>query len=118
MKCPHCQHTLITLEYSEIEIDYCVSCHGIWLDSGELGWLLEREGGSDELIDAMLPARTGERGRRCPICQKKMGKVTIKDVLLDRCADHGLWFDERELQDIIKMSGGRLAGLLNEMLRS
>ena len=43
MKCPHCTGTtLVMSERQGVEIDYCPSCRGIWLDRGELDKLLER----------------------------------------------------------------------------
>ena len=38
-ECPRCQSALITHDFeksSELKIDICESCHGIWLDKGEL----------------------------------------------------------------------------------
>lgn len=40
MKCPHCNETLLMTERYNIEIDYCPSCRGIWLDKGELDKML------------------------------------------------------------------------------
>lgn len=43
MKCPTCvDATLVMTERQGVEIDYCPSCRGIWLDRGELDKLLER----------------------------------------------------------------------------
>lgn len=43
MKCPHCpDSTLVMSDRQGVEIDYCPSCRGIWLDRGELDKLLER----------------------------------------------------------------------------
>ena len=36
MKCPNCNETLLITERHQVEIDYCPSCRGIWLDRGEL----------------------------------------------------------------------------------
>lgn len=41
MKCPNCNETLLMTERNSIEIDYCPSCRGIWLDKGELDKMLE-----------------------------------------------------------------------------
>ena len=42
MKCPRCpESTLAMSERQGIEIDYCPSCRGIWLDRGELDKLIE-----------------------------------------------------------------------------
>ena len=40
MKCPNCNETLLMTERNQIEIDYCPSCRGIWLDKGELDKML------------------------------------------------------------------------------
>ena len=44
MKCPACSENVI-LSMSErngIEIDYCPSCRGVWLDRGELDKIIEK----------------------------------------------------------------------------
>ncbi|MFB5946593.1 TFIIB-type zinc ribbon-containing protein [Albibacterium profundi] len=42
MKCPNCEETLLLSDKNGIEIDYCPSCRGIWLDRGELDKIIER----------------------------------------------------------------------------
>ncbi len=43
MKCPTCPDTtLVMADRQGVEIDYCPTCRGIWLDRGELDKLLER----------------------------------------------------------------------------
>jgi uncharacterized protein len=42
MKCPKCDITLNITDRQGIEIDYCPSCRGIWLDRGELDKIIER----------------------------------------------------------------------------
>lgn len=41
MKCPVDSVTLVLSERSGIEIDYCPTCRGVWLDRGELDKLVE-----------------------------------------------------------------------------
>ena len=52
MQGPRCQSTLKIGERSGVEIDYCESCRGIWLDSGEIDKIIERNaryhGGSQQ----------------------------------------------------------------------
>lgn len=51
MKCPTCpDSTLVMADRQGVEIDYCPSCRGIWLDRGELDKILER-------ASAMSPAQ-------------------------------------------------------------
>jgi Zn-finger nucleic acid-binding protein len=42
MKCPHDQTVLQMTERQSIEIDYCPTCRGVWLDRGELDKIIER----------------------------------------------------------------------------
>ena len=42
MQCPTDGTTLTMSERSGIEIDYCPSCRGVWLDRGELDKIIER----------------------------------------------------------------------------
>ena len=42
MQCPNDETTLVMSERSGIEIDYCPTCRGVWLDRGELDKLIER----------------------------------------------------------------------------
>lgn len=43
MKCPVCDNVnLVMSERNGIEIDYCPTCRGIWLDRGELDKIIDR----------------------------------------------------------------------------
>ena len=42
MTCPSCSQKLKIAERKGIEIDYCPSCRGVWLDRGELDKIIER----------------------------------------------------------------------------
>jgi uncharacterized protein len=49
MKCPVCKDVnLVISERQGVEIDYCPSCRGVWLDRGELDKILERSNNSFE----------------------------------------------------------------------
>ncbi len=42
MQCPQDGQTLAMTTREGIEIDYCPSCRGVWLDRGELDKIIER----------------------------------------------------------------------------
>lgn len=42
MKCPVCSSELQIATRAGIEIDYCPTCRGVWLDRGELDKIIER----------------------------------------------------------------------------
>jgi Zn-finger nucleic acid-binding protein len=63
MRCPSCSSRLVEVERSEVLIDACPSCRGVWLDRGELDKILVRErelaagGGADEDFLAEVEGR-------------------------------------------------------------
>ncbi len=42
MQCPNDGAVLVMSERSGIEIDYCPTCRGVWLDRGELDKIIDR----------------------------------------------------------------------------
>ena len=59
MKCPVCREPdLVMSERQGIEIDYCPTCRGIWLDRGELDKIIEK---SLEPVNARPVAGEGPR---------------------------------------------------------
>jgi Zn-finger nucleic acid-binding protein len=51
MECPVCKVTLLMAEKQGIEIDYCPTCRGVWLDRGELEKIIERTVSSENRPD-------------------------------------------------------------------
>jgi Zn-finger nucleic acid-binding protein len=108
LNCPVCSYPLIILELNQIEIDYCTSCHGIWLDEGELELLLQDSDAKKKFLDSFdVDKSSNEKSVKCPVCSKKMDKVLCGDqvkVTLDKCSrQHGLWFNEGELQAVVEI---------------
>ncbi|WP_287496710.1 zf-TFIIB domain-containing protein [Pandoraea sp. CB10b_02] len=65
MKCPVCgTPDLLMTERQGVEIDYCPSCRGVWLDRGELDKLIERADGGGTM--PAHPARGGAGDERLP----------------------------------------------------
>ena len=46
MQCPRCDGTLTETKIEQVAIDTCDKCGGVWLDSGELEQLTQRDTGS------------------------------------------------------------------------
>jgi hypothetical protein len=53
-----------------------------------------------------LPWRPRDRDqdRACAICGKPMQCVSLGTVALDRCPEHGVWFDPEELASLMKQA--------------
>ena len=124
MNCPACKEPMITMELDDVEIDYCLGCHGIWLDAGELEIFLDGAQGKDQFLASFQKDRhTQEHRRKCPICMRKMHKVQAGEdqqkVLIDRCRKgHGLWFDKGELEEIIAVHTSGQAPDIVEVLKN
>lgn len=55
MNCPHCPDTaLVMSDRQGVEIDYCPTCRGVWLDRGELDKIIERATGGNATISTPL----------------------------------------------------------------
>ena len=51
MPCPICKTGLTMSDRQGVEIDFCSTCRGVWLDRGELDKIIERS------VDANAPTR-------------------------------------------------------------
>ncbi len=56
MACPVDGATLVMSERSGIEIDYCPTCRGVWLDRGELDKIIERNAADSAPAPQATPA--------------------------------------------------------------
>jgi hypothetical protein len=136
--CPHCGAALIVLEFEGVEVDYCLSCGGIWLDMGELEQIAFLAGADPERVLAGLAAeskrmpetkvategksppatRAAEGGRKCIRCAAPLREFAWpspeKPVVIDSCPRAcGFWFDKGELEAVMSSceegAGGNVA---------
>jgi Zn-finger nucleic acid-binding protein len=62
MQCPHCESSQLAMSSREgVEIDYCPTCRGVWLDRGELDKIIERES-TDRREDQKYDRRYEDKG--------------------------------------------------------
>lgn len=74
MQCPVCKDAqLVISERQGIEIDYCPTCRGVWLDRGELDKLIERSAAASAPPPAAQAPRMDPRpyGDGRPVYYKK-----------------------------------------------
>ena len=125
MDCPVCKNAMITFELTEVEIDFCTTCDGIWLDAGELELLLGNPEKAKQFLHSFkIDPNPREKRRKCPICLKKMQKIIVglstPALLIDKCPKgDGLWFDKGELKNILKTGSfdekNKIVKLLSDM---
>jgi len=108
MNCPACGQPQVIVEHDGVELDLCLAGHGVWFDAQELGMLLGN--GAAALEKDLAGLRHSGHGRPCPRCDRKMELITVpgtEKVTLDRCPrGHGLWFDDGELEEILRGAAG------------
>jgi Zn-finger nucleic acid-binding protein len=107
---------MVILEYDDFEVDFCLTCRGVWLDAGELEQVLH--GASPA---ALLDGEAGRKGqRRCPRCTRKMRvrPLVAGGPDIDACpAGCGLWFDQGELRATVRQHlPGEAAGQIVQRL--
>lgn len=78
MKCPIDDTQLVMAERQGVEIDYCPTCRGVWLDRGELDKVIERAAAEAPVRDVrpqQEPPRYRESGDDRGYYQKKRKSV-------------------------------------------
>ena len=79
----------------------CPSCEGAWVAEDALVAILEQR--ASTLVKLPWQARQ-DAARPCAACKAAMQTVNLGSVALDRCADHGVWFDADELTALLKQA--------------
>ncbi|MFH1022293.1 MAG: zf-TFIIB domain-containing protein [Planctomycetota bacterium] len=129
--CPRCDKPLMILEFRGVEVDFCHTCRGVWLDRGELEAVAGDAGAHDPLLAFQNQPGVVPRGRKhlCPRCDAALHEIGIQSqslgvsesrsqlpstpglqdsqtpgLLVDLCPKgHGLWFDKDELPRLVAM---------------
>jgi Zn-finger nucleic acid-binding protein len=109
--CPRCELPLGTREVSDLVIDECSGCQGVFLDHVVVHRVIDEQDHSRaEALLAALPrtAKPMTGGRmyiKCPTCTTVMNRklfATGSGVIVDVCKAHGTFFDAGELTAIIE----------------
>ena len=115
--CLRCETDMKVLDFpgTDIEIDRCPACQGVWLDKGELELLrialkAKRPAGTDQsLNDRAMEILTeaelfGKRAFSCPKCPGKLWHLKRSGMIVEMCSKcAGMWFDAGELTLLIEV---------------
>lgn len=124
--CPRCRKELKVVLQEDVEIDTCPECNGVWVDHIEEKKALAM---SPEVftVDELHKLRKYYQSCGkvetvkyvpCPICDKLMQRKnwgSHSGIVVDKCYDHGSWYDEGELDKIREFV--KLGGVEYEKLR-
>ena len=112
-RCIKCDEEMVSKLVEEVEVDWCPTCHGLWLDQDEiqelgtktddaleeLRRLVEREG------DAEAPVGSGSP---CPACDGKLSLATLGTFNSEHCTGcGGLFLDRGELDKMMYLTRNR-----------
>ena len=112
LRCPACRKIKLEAKVdptTELEIDVCPECWGMWFDPNELAQFFTSPTLKDRffLPEEVKPLETtgyviSTRARACPRCRKAMKEKAFAGVLIDICIHcQGIWLDDGELQRIV-----------------
>lgn len=99
--CPKCISSELLskkAEGSDLVVQQCSRCHGIWLHPGQLEKLMP-----EAIKDLAVPKDATVGSRSCPDCQEPMHTFNYPQtyVQIDMCREcHGLWIDAGEAREI------------------
>jgi Zn-finger nucleic acid-binding protein len=114
LACPRCGEILNQVTG---QVSMCAQCGGLWLGQPAI---------VSAFKDPTWPHGVGMWWRRelfCPVCamggiDHTMAAVVVGDLLLDRCIDHGLWFDRGELARLVGGSAAKELDMIKKVLES
>lgn len=121
----HCTSLLVTRKLGDQTLHECLACHGIWLSTNVVDAIVAdaqsralfapdaARGSATNTEPTSVSSRAPAlskfsakfRYRRCPSCAKMMTRVNIakiSGVIVDRCSQHGTYFDLDELHALVR----------------
>lgn len=95
--CPTCRTPLTQAGYT----DRCKQCDGAWVHEDTLVGMLQERTSALVFLPWQPRAQDTKAARLCAVCAAPMTPVSLADVALDRCVEHGVWFDALELSTLL-----------------
>ena len=95
-RCPRCTIELVDAGSARS----CTQCQGMWVAEGVLRDMANDMPIPPEPVDL----RWHDDPRKqlaCPSCTNAMDPVLLNRVPIDRCGEHGVWFDAGELAAVL-----------------
>lgn len=122
MLCPKCPSVEMEKKpVAGVDIHRCGSCHGLWLDAGELERLLRRPPKELLASDQAFSAQPSPEGPRlnCPVCRGtyliKLNSRIRPGTIIDSChVCYGVWLDAGEFT---RLSGQELHATLGAIFK-
>src|SRR5437868_5721497 len=110
MHCPHCHESSLRQQVGEqgTIVDICSTCHGLWLDCGEIYDFSSAPQRLDQqLIQGLSKRRPSSH--LCPRCQCNLeeGMLSDREIRAETCPScGGLWFAGNEVRRVNAAGSG------------
>ncbi len=107
-ECPRCTVPLLCGDWNGVKVHACEACGGVFLSLEGLPQLKrelvgKRGAALSKLAVATATATPSQRQSvACPVCAKWMDRDLNGGESIDRCEEHGIWFDARELERVVR----------------
>jgi Zn-finger nucleic acid-binding protein len=98
LACPECKQPLALVG----RLWPCERCAGVFVENAPFEAMVAEIAGEPWV----LPAPGAQLGSRaCPACAMPMRVESFQGAEIDRCAQHGIWFDDAELAEVLAKAG-------------
>ena len=95
--CPVCAGTLQHNDELGVDCLRCPECFGAWIEDDAFFSALRRRHPEARVTEVMVH-NDGSPRIVCPFCSQKMDIGWLDFLQVDSCAEHGLWFEDAELE--------------------
>lgn len=109
-RCPRCTTMLVARRVSDVVIDQCNHCHGLYLDHAAIELLYQQHERVTQVMAALSARQVPPWGMKlvdpatCPSCGIAMQKNLSPEgaaIIIDVCKPHGVFFDAGELAKLL-----------------
>ena len=114
--CPRCASRLSRRALADTHIEECSTCRGVFVEIGLIPRIVDALDLGGEVITTfprgsvqLAVEANGPTYLKCPRCSVIMNRrlfATGAQVIIDRCAEHGIWFDAAELRAVADFAAG------------
>ncbi len=110
-QCPRCNVPLV----SAGSVRACAQCAGHWVAADVLKEMMAAMLAEPRPITVRLEKDEHPK-LPCPSCEVAMETWSLHGVPIDRCGNHGLWFDRAELETVLYAASGQPAAYRDEVV--
>jgi len=106
VKCPKCNTDLTPTRRHKLEVNYCPSCKGMWLEHVELDQLEDEVFDFGEHAKGTLVFGSTPTGDKCPECDSLLRRFKYRfyDLDMELCPnEHGYWLSADEDTRVLEL---------------